>query len=120
MAKKQNHTASARLCPGCNTTQTFPDRNETCSSECALVLSKRRALAGTGAVPISLVRALHKYEAMNRFLKDVAGRTQGEARLVLEELGKVIVGDDEQLKFVDGLTATLNERFETINKVLGS
>ena len=62
MAKKSVHTASARLCPACRTTQTFPDRNETCSNECSRSLSKRRAIAGTGAVPISLVKALRQYE----------------------------------------------------------
>ena len=42
------------------------------------------------------------------------------AKLVSDELSNVIVGDDEQLKFVDQLTSELNRRFEVINKVLGS
>ncbi len=50
MARRKLPTETTRECPGCNQEKTFPDRNETCSRDCAAVMSTRRATTGKGSV----------------------------------------------------------------------
>src|SRR2546429_341962 len=83
MARSQ-HKESTRVCPVCKKTKSFPERNETCSQDCAYAMAAKRRLE---ADPLRLRKLEVENEELRRQLQEALDRQildQGYQRFVSE------------------------------------